>query len=310
MKFLSVTFKLLMVLFFISLSACGGGGGNNNSGNTTQTGDTTPPADVSNVTSASNSEGSASLSWINPTDTDFAGVMIRRSSSGFPQSATDGELVYEGMAETFEDSGLYGIEWCYSIFSYDNAQPINYSTPQTFSVTPIDTTAPTIVQQQPAPAATNVNYQSNVTIKFQEILDPASIINSISLCYEYQTTQSIPYPPYYQTITKCNPVSGSTNFDSQNMSLVFTQAGGKFLFNRVYRVTLNAGISDITGNSTTTSSSWKFTTEADSYPPIVTGTTPIDGEVEVPVSTQVQINFNEVIDNTTVSLSTVTLSGM
>ena len=45
--------------------------------------DTTPPANVTGLT-ASVASGSATLSWTNPTDSDFAGVVIRKSTTAFP----------------------------------------------------------------------------------------------------------------------------------------------------------------------------------------------------------------------------------
>jgi uncharacterized protein (DUF362 family) len=78
------------------------------------------------------------LSWTNPSASDFAGVMIRRNPwnaaaypeyegtpLGYPAGPTDGEEVYVGTAESFEDAGMPRNVYYYTIFSFDNAG--NYS---------------------------------------------------------------------------------------------------------------------------------------------------------------------------------------
>ncbi len=86
------------------------------------------------------------LSWTKPTSGGLAGVMIRRnpwatgaypeyddtypSPLGYPAGPAAGELIYQGMAESFMDSSSLLIMprniYYYSIFSYDTAG--NYST--------------------------------------------------------------------------------------------------------------------------------------------------------------------------------------
>ncbi|MGD1047645.1 MAG: LamG-like jellyroll fold domain-containing protein [Candidatus Krumholzibacteriaceae bacterium] len=86
--------------------------------------------------------GKCHLSWTNPSATDFAGVMIRRSPwgdgaypvyggtpIGYPGGRTEGTLVYSGTAESFDDAGDPGTMprniYYYTIFSFDAAG--NYS---------------------------------------------------------------------------------------------------------------------------------------------------------------------------------------
>jgi len=80
--------------------------------------DTTPPANVTNLYAVS-SDSQVALYWQNPPDDDFAGVVIRRSTSYYP-SRTQGVLIYDGNGASFLDSGLTNDTlYYYSVFSYD-----------------------------------------------------------------------------------------------------------------------------------------------------------------------------------------------
>jgi hypothetical protein len=82
------------------------------------------------------------LSWTNPTGGDFAGVMIRRNPwntgaypeyegtpLGYPAGPTDGDEVYIGTAESFEDAGIPRNVYYYTIFSFDGAGAYSAASP-------------------------------------------------------------------------------------------------------------------------------------------------------------------------------------
>ncbi len=59
-------------------------------------------------------ETEATLSWTNPpARSELQSVVIRRSTTGFPQSATEGSLVYEGLGETVTDGVFAEGDLCY-----------------------------------------------------------------------------------------------------------------------------------------------------------------------------------------------------
>jgi len=96
--------------------------------------ETIPPSDVGAFT-ATAWDGQIGLSWTNPPELDFEGVRILRKESGPPANAGDGDLVYEGDAEEYVDTGLAnGTTYFYSAFSYDYAP--NYSNGVTANETP------------------------------------------------------------------------------------------------------------------------------------------------------------------------------
>ncbi len=88
--------------------------------------DTAPPTNVSNLQIQS-TLSSLILTWVNPSDSDFAGVRIVRSTIFYPANINDGTVVYQGSAQRFEDSsGLQqGVTYYYSVFARDNSN--NYS---------------------------------------------------------------------------------------------------------------------------------------------------------------------------------------
>ncbi len=87
--------------------------------------DIIPPQNVSEFQTALKDSG-VDLSWKNPTDIDFKGVVIRRSDVFFPTDSNQGILIYSGNQENFFDTGLQdGKTYYYAVFSYDEIP--NYS---------------------------------------------------------------------------------------------------------------------------------------------------------------------------------------
>jgi hypothetical protein len=82
----------------------------------------TPPGPVTALTATTTST-SVSLSWVNPADADFAGVMIRRAQGATPPaSATAGDLVtdVDKPATSFTNSGLTPLtQYSYALFAHD-----------------------------------------------------------------------------------------------------------------------------------------------------------------------------------------------
>lgn len=85
--------------------------------------DAIPPGNVTNFLATPTADKTIMLTWVNPTDTDFAGVLIKRSFIGYPASPALGELIFDGIATSFEDTGItsanYNRPIYYTAFAYD-----------------------------------------------------------------------------------------------------------------------------------------------------------------------------------------------
>jgi len=110
--------------------------------------DANPPANVSNFKALAG-DGQISLSWSNPSDTDFAGVIVRKSTTAYPDTPAAGQAVYDGKGIVKTDIGLTnGVVYYYSAFAYD--------TSGNFASGAIDNAVPTGGGQPPG-----VKYQCN-----------------------------------------------------------------------------------------------------------------------------------------------------
>ena len=162
----------------------GGGGG------TIIPPDTTPPARPSNF-KASPADGRITLSWVNPVDSDFGGVLILRTEASTtpvcPTAYNDqkAKQVYKGKAIESVDIGLNNnLKYCYAIFSFDNIP--NYTTPSVLTVQPgagqsttvaTSTTETTIVDNQTGTAGAGTSLADA----------PGSVVDVVSLDEAHQT---------------------------------------------------------------------------------------------------------------------------
>ncbi len=109
--------------------------------------DTTPPGPVTGLSVSGTSSSSVSLSWGNPGDADFAGVMVRRAvGATAPGSPSAGTLVADVVkpGTSVTDSGLAAsTQYSYAVFAHDGVP--NYAAARTVTVAtmaPSDTTPP------------------------------------------------------------------------------------------------------------------------------------------------------------------------
>lgn len=122
--------------------------------------DTTPPGPVLDARLV-NGDSYVVLYWKNPSDQDFAGVIIRRSTLNYPSKNQgvqryDGKGTQVGLEKSFTDNGLVnGLTYYYTIFAYDSAPIANFSSgvglvgQPTIEPIPTTTTPPVIVTSTP-----------------------------------------------------------------------------------------------------------------------------------------------------------------
>ena len=154
--------------------------------------DTTPPGDVTQFTAIPGNT-MASLSWTNPTDADFKGVMIRYRTDGvFPTSKTDGVLAADrpsvaGAKDYFDHLNLTnGLTYYYSGFTYDTSQ--NYSSTAHTQATPVNlvitSISPTRGTAGTAVVITGVGFgatQGSSTVTFNDKVAQVSAWSSTSI---------------------------------------------------------------------------------------------------------------------------------
>ena len=125
--------------------------------------DTTPPAAPTGF-SATPTGSTVVLNWTNPTDSDFASITIRRSTTGYPTTSGSDTLVTSGISTTsYSDTSLADGVYYYSIFALDDTGNISTAAHAT---TTVDTVTPVLTVTTAIPSYTNdstPNYVFNST---------------------------------------------------------------------------------------------------------------------------------------------------
>lgn len=86
--------------------------------------DITPPNPVTALAALPllGQEGAVKLTWANPAAGDFAGVRLVRSLEDFPTGMNDGVVVYDGIGQATQETGLApGVPVFYTAFAYDDS---------------------------------------------------------------------------------------------------------------------------------------------------------------------------------------------
>ncbi|WP_186406118.1 Ig-like domain-containing protein, partial [Candidatus Accumulibacter aalborgensis] len=158
-----------------------------------------------------------------------------------------------------------------------------------------DTTAPTVTTFSPSDGATGVATSSNIVLSFSEPI--AGGTGSILLKTAAGATVETFDPATSNRLT----ISGSTLTIDPSSTL----ADGTD-----YYVTLAAGtIKDLAGNSYAGTSTYDFTTAADTTAPTVTTFSPSDGATGVATSSNIVLSFSEPIAGGTGSILLKTAAG-
>lgn len=129
-------FAVYVIIVSLLASCTSGEGSNNSNSQNTGADDMTPPAPVSLLNITESTNNTVNLSWSNPADVDFSGVVVVRSTNSMPQHVTDGDVVYTGTGTTYIDNSVSeGKLYYYSLFSFDSVP--NYSAPISGSAVPV-----------------------------------------------------------------------------------------------------------------------------------------------------------------------------
>jgi len=147
----------------------------------------------------------------------------------------------------------------------------------------IDTVPPTIVRTNPIANQVRVPVNSPITVEFNEAMDPASL-NPISFTI-------------FDTDNGWQAVPGMIQVDRDNRTASFVP-NKPFGIQRRFYVLLTGGITDAAGNPLG-SKGYYVTTDfgPDTDRPLLVANSPIDGSLNVPVNTLVELGFNEPVNN-------------
>ena len=150
----------------------------------TMLGDVTPPAEVTGLAGTA-SDNRVSMSWTNPGDSDFGGVLMLRNTVPITQTPVKGQVysvdglsgpstigtsrvVYYGNGASLVDGDpctpskrlINGTTYYYKAFTFDQPSTLNYSAGAQISGTPSDTTPPAAASN---PGFTEGNLRNTVT---------------------------------------------------------------------------------------------------------------------------------------------------
>lgn len=142
------------------------------------------------------------LFWINPSDNDFSGVIIRRSTDFYP-TINSGVEVYRGMGNPssnqevfFEDLNLTNDIWYYySVFAYDTSnnfasgaitagKPFTNNETSTTTSTPPESSSTTPITSTSSEEFSTTTIETTSTTTFPELTSTTSLISEQDLFFK------------------------------------------------------------------------------------------------------------------------------
>ncbi len=145
----------------------------------------------------------------------------------------------------------------------------------------------TVASTSPAAGAMNVPVTSTVIATFDSAMDATTITTS--------------------TFTLNHGATGAVLYDPGTKTATYTPSAG-LAHGTTYTATLTTGVKDASGNSLPVNYTWTFTTAPAPVAPTVASTSPVNGATNVPITGTVSATFDTVMDATTITTSTFTVS--
>jgi methionine-rich copper-binding protein CopC len=153
-----------------------------------------------------------------------------------------------------------------------------------------DTDPPAVSGISPADVATNVLLAANITATFDESMDPVTINGTT-----------------FQLLKGGSPVAGTVSY-SESTKTATLDPTSLLDVTIVYAAKITTGVKDAGGNNMLLDKVWSFTTEAGTSPATVVSVAPINGAVDVDVSTTITVEFSKMMNAATITTSTFKLS--
>ena len=153
-----------------------------------------------------------------------------------------------------------------------------------------DTTSPQVISVTPGNGATNVGLGTQVVITFSKSLNAATVLNNLALFADEGGGNG----------ALMNLAPGSVNISSDNRTV--TLKGIALPPNTVISLVLTSGVQDLSGNSLAAFRSVFTTTSATpTVAPSIANERPVNGAVNVPVSSKVELFFNQPMNGSTLA---------
>ena len=152
-----------------------------------------------------------------------------------------------------------------------------------------DNIAPTVVFTSPVNGAADVHVNQKVSVAFSKDMDPATFTSETFSLKQGGT-----------------PVAGEVTLT--DATATFAPAR-EFVKGKTYTALVTTRAKDLSGNSLASNYMWEFTAgqAASTTPPIVTFTSPVNGDTATPVKQKVNAAFSENMDPATINAATFTL---
>ncbi len=160
-----------------------------------------------------------------------------------------------------------------------STSPVSSASPATTK----DTTPPNVSFTSPVNAEIGIAVNSKIVTTFSEVMDPATVNTG--------------------TFTVTGPGGAAVGIVTYVATTATFTPTGNLLANTTYTAMISAGVKDLAGNALAANTSWTFTTGtgADTTPPTVTATKPLNLASSVIVNGQVLTTFSEPMDPVTLS---------
>jgi len=212
---------------------------------TTHLADTIPP--VVTITSPANGAiGIARTSRITATFSEDIDQSTLTTSSFSVNNGVTGTITYNSTTymATFTPSSLLNYSTTYTVTITTAIKDLDGNNMAankvwTFTTLAPDTTPPTVLSVSPAAGATSIDPATAVNVVFSEAMDPSSI-----------TTTSF---------TLNNGVTGTVGYNAATNTATFTPSAA-LAGNTTYTATISTAVTDVAGNTMTSSKVWSFTT--------------------------------------------------
>ena len=157
-----------------------------------------------------------------------------------------------------------------------------------------DTTAPSVISTDPANTAVNVATNQKIAAIFGEPMDSSTITG---------TTFTVTGPGL-------TPVAGTVTYSIVGATATFTPTSA-LAAGVLFTATITSGAEDLAGNPLAANYAWTFSTDVgpDGTVPIVSSTTPGNGDMAVAPNAGINATFSKAMDPATLNPATFTLTG-